>query len=143
MDASPQPVAGSTFSPAIAERLDNELVGWLTSVNADGQPQNSAVWYIRDGNDIVMYSRPDATRLTNLATNPRVAFNLGGDRQGDSITTLEGTAVADPDLPSRLGTAGYIAKYGDENVRLGWTHQDYDGLFSVPIRITITRIRAW
>lgn len=36
-----------------------------------------------------------------------------------------------------------MAKYGDEMVRLGWSHEQYNDEFSVAIRITISRVRAW
>ena len=129
--------------PEVASALDQDLVGWFTTVNPDGKPQSSAVWFIRDGDCLVVYSRLDATRLTNLAGNPKVAFNLRGDERGDAIVTLEGVAAVDASLPTPAGSPDYLAKYRDEIVRLGWTHQQYDNEFSVALRITVTRIRAW
>ena len=51
---------------------------------------NSAVWFIREDDDLVVYSSPTASRMANLAINPRAAFNLRGDFRGDTIVTLEG-----------------------------------------------------
>lgn len=129
--------------PEVRDRVAAELVGWLTTVSPDGQPQASAVWHIVDGGDLVVYSRPDATRLTNLAGNPRVAYNLRGDEHGDDIVTLEGLARVDPNQASALDTDAYLRKYRDEIERLGWTPEQYARDFSVPIRIEVTRIRAW
>ena len=28
------------------ERLDHEVIGWLTTVTAKGRPQSSAVWFV-------------------------------------------------------------------------------------------------
>lgn len=123
--------------------LDEELIGWLTTVNDRGQPQASPVWHVSDGDELVIYSRADATRLTNLRSNPKVAYNLRGDRRGDTVVTLEGTARADSTAPSPIGIPAYMAKYNDEMVRLGWTPDQYDKEFAVAIRITITRVRAW
>lgn len=129
--------------PKVGAQLDEELIGWLTTVDSHHQPQSSPIWFIRDGNDLVLYSRPNATRLTNLATNDHVAFNLRGDRRGDTIVTLEGTAAPQPAAPTPLGVLAYMRKYGDEMVRLGWTHDRYDNEFPVAIRIVVTRVRAW
>ena len=51
----------------IAVRLDRELVGWLTTVSGAGGPQSSAVWFLREGDSILLYSSSTATRLGNLA----------------------------------------------------------------------------
>ena len=128
--------------PSVAARLDQELVGWLTTVNTDGQPQASAVWHVTDGDELVVYSRANATRLTNLESNPRVAYNLRGDAQGDTVVTMEGTARVDSTSPGPLADMTYMTKYTDEMMRLGWTPEEYGEEFPVVIRITITRIRS-
>jgi PPOX class probable F420-dependent enzyme len=90
---SPTSIAGL---PHIAGQLDEELVGWFTTVSPSGQPQSSAVWFLRDGDSLLMYSSDKATRLANIDENPRVAFNLRADARGDVIVTLEGVAGRDP-----------------------------------------------
>ena len=129
--------------PEIKTRLDEELVGWLTTVAPGGQPQSSPVWHVTDANDIIVYSRADATRLTNLAANSRVAYNLRGDVRGNHILTMEGTAQVDETLPGPAGNPAYLAKYETEMLRLGWSPQQYDTDFPVPIRIRLSRIRAF
>ena len=54
----------STMLPGhrVVAHLDQDLVGWLTTVNAQHQPQSSAIWFLRDGDDIIVDSRPGATR---------------------------------------------------------------------------------
>ena len=128
--------------PAVTARLSDSLIGWLTTVNQAGQPQSSAVWHIVEGAELIVYSRPDATRLTNLRSNPKVSYNLRGDRQGDSIVTMEGIARTDPAAPTPLGQPAYMMKYGDEMIRIGWSHEQYDEQFPIALRIEITRVRA-
>lgn len=128
--------------PKVLTQLDSELVGWLTTVSDDGQPQASPVWHVTDGDDLIVFSRPNARRLTNLKNHPKVAYNLRGDPGGDTVVTMEGTARADSTFPSPLGNSSYISKYREEMTRLGWTPAEYDEEFPVAIRITITRIRA-
>ncbi len=63
-------------------RLREELIVWLTTVRADGQPQTSPVWFLWDGETFLIYSRPDAARLRNIAANRRVSLNLDGNGRG-------------------------------------------------------------
>lgn len=127
--------------PNVVDQLDRDLVGWLTTVNRNLQPQSSPVWYLRVGNHLMVYSKANATRITNLETNSSVAFNLRGDKQGDTIVSLEGVAVIEPDSPTPLHVPDYLAKYGDEIVRLGWTNETFDRDYSMPIRIDVQRVR--
>lgn len=129
--------------PDVAARCRTDLVGWLTTVAPHGQPQSSIVWHVVDGDDLVIYSRPDATRLVNLAANPLVAYNLRGDRRGDHVVTMEGRAMVDESLPTPLRNPAYMEKYRAEIRRLGWTPEWYDAHFSTPIRFVVTRIRSW
>ena len=108
-----------TDHPSVIIRLDGELLGWLTTVNDAGRPQASPIWFVIDGDDLLVHNRVDARRLTNLESNPKIAFNLRGDPRGNSIVTLEGTASIDPDVPTPLGSTDYMTKYGDEIVSVG------------------------
>jgi PPOX class probable F420-dependent enzyme len=129
--------------PELAGSLDEDLVGWLTTVTESGQPQSSVVWFLRDGDGLLVYSKPDATKMRNISANEKVAFNLRTDEMGDSMTTFEGTAtVVDSPTPPHQHPA-YFAKYQDQIKRLGWTPEQFSDDYSALIRITINRIRSW
>ena len=63
--------------PATLDRLDTEPIIWLTTVRGNGQPQTSPVWFLRQGNDMLIYSLPDTARVDNIRSNPRVALRMG------------------------------------------------------------------
>lgn len=128
--------------PEVVELINGELVGWLTTVTPVGQPQAQPVWHMIDGEDLVVFNRPTARRLVNIGSNPRVSYNLRGDRHGDEVISMEGIAVLDPSLGSPKSNARYVEKYSDEMSRLGWTTDEYDQEFSTALRITLTRVRA-
>jgi PPOX class probable F420-dependent enzyme len=129
--------------PELAGSLDEDLVGWLTTVTDSGQPQSSVVWFLRDGDGLLVYSKPDATKMRNISANEKVAFNLRTDEMGDSMTTFEGTAtVVDSPTPPHQRPA-YFAKYQEQIKRLGWTPEQFSDDYSALIRITINRIRSW
>ena len=122
--------------------LDGELIAFLTAVKDNAQPQTSPVWFQRDGEDIVVYNRPDARRLRSIETYPRVALTLRADRQGHALVSLEGTAIVESSLPRAKDFPGYEQKYADEIAELGWTPDSFSDEYSVGIRITVTRVRA-
>ena len=48
---------GSTKTGARAlERLETEVIGWLTTTNPDGQPQSSPIWFLWTNEDVLIYS---------------------------------------------------------------------------------------
>ena len=49
--------------PELTAQLEDDLIGWLTTVTKSGQPQSSVVWFLREGDDLVVYSKPDATKM--------------------------------------------------------------------------------
>lgn len=120
--------------------LDDELIGFLTAVNAVGQPQASPVWFVRDGEDLVVYNKPQTPRLDSVAVNPKVAFNLRGDRRAHAIVSIEGVA-AEVELPPAKDFPGYLEKYGREIERLGWTPESFSSDYRTGLRIEITRVR--
>jgi len=125
----------------LPEVLDTDLIGFLTAVDAEGQPQTSPVWYLRDGEDLIVYNRPTAARLTSIASNPLVAFNLRGDLRANAVVTLEGRARVE-NLPPAKDLPGYVSKYGKEIERFGWTPETFSDDYRTGLRITVTRVRA-
>jgi PPOX class probable F420-dependent enzyme len=132
-------------SPAGARadrRLRSEQILWLTTVRADGQPQSSPVWFLWDGETLLVFSQPDAQKIRNLAGNPRVAVHLESEGTGDEVVTIDATAAVDPDVPPSDRIEEYQAKYREGIKGLGWTPARLARDFSVAIRIRPNRVRA-
>lgn len=125
------------------DRLAGEAIIWLTTVRGNGQPQTSPVWFLPMDDELIVYSLPDTARVANIATNPKVALNLDGNGQGGAIVTLEGIARIDLDYPRADEVADYVEKYRDFMARNGWTPDVFASRYSTPIRIALTRSRAW
>jgi PPOX class probable F420-dependent enzyme len=133
----------ATDPPTVASILDHDLIGFLTAVDRGGQPQTAPVWFVRDGDDIVVYNKPDTPRLDSIDVNPKIALNLRGDRRATGAVLIEGIATRDTDLPPARDFPGYVAKYAREIERLGWTPESFSSDYSTGIRIVVTRTRAW
>lgn len=129
--------------PRADHRLDEEPIIWLTTVRPSGQPQTSAVWFLRHGDEFLIYSLPDTARVTNIAANPRVALNLDGNGRGGDIVTMEGIARIDRDAPPAHEIPAYVAKYRSYMERNGWTPEVFAAKYPVAIKVTAQRGRAW
>lgn len=125
------------------EHLENDAVGWLTTVSAQGQPQSSIVAFFWDGAEIIVYSQPGALKVRNIAANPRVAFNLLGDEYGDHMLSVEGIARGDPSLPRQDQVDAYVAKYREPLEHWGMDPAETAADFSLGLRIRPTRIRTF
>lgn len=126
----------------VVDRLASDRIGWLTTVAPDGTPQVSPIWFLWDGDKILVYSL-DSPRARNIAEHPRVSLNLDGNGLGGDIVIVEGSARIDPETPNAAENSAYLAKYLPVMDDYGWTPEWFAGRYSVPIRITPTRFRYW
>ena len=124
------------------ERLAAEKIGWLTTVDPDGQPYSSAIWFLWDDGDIVVYSGKRAMRNANIETNQRVAFNLHTDAGGGDYVAMEGTAQLDTATPPSSANPPYLEKYQHMIEDYGWDNAYFDREYPVAIRVTPTRWRV-
>ena len=123
------------------EHLAADVVGWLTTVAADGTPQASVISFLWEGDTILFYSQPDTPKLRNIARSPLVSFNLQSDPYGDHMLIIEGTAAEDRTVPSSEEHTAYAAKYREPLQHWEMSEAEAARDFSVPIRITPRRIR--
>ncbi len=130
------------FGRHAAQRLRDEIIGWLTTVTADGAPRPIPIWFLWDGDrSILLYSRPGKRKLANIASNPRVSLNLDSNGIDADIVICWGTIGVTRDPPANEVPA-YVAKYAERIAALGWTPESFAADFSVPLRITATRIHG-
>jgi predicted pyridoxine 5'-phosphate oxidase superfamily flavin-nucleotide-binding protein len=72
-------------------RLDDELrtflrqrqIARVTTIGPDGYPHTVPIWYILDGDDIVIATGPAARKIRNIRANPKGAVTVGGDPVND------------------------------------------------------------
>ena len=125
------------------ERLRTEEIAWMTTVRPDGQPQSVPVWFLWDGESFLIYSRPNARKLKNLAENPRVNLNLNSNAVGEDVARAECTAGIVEDVPPATEVGPFLEKYREGIARIGMDPDGFAGAFSVAIRATPTRWQVW
>jgi len=136
------PDASTQAGARALDRLAAELIGWLTTINPDGQPQSSPIWFLWAGDEILIYSGKRAPRNDNVAERQRVAFNLNTDAGGGNVVTMEGEARIDLTAASPVENAAYLAKYRGLIHESGWTLEYFAAEYPVPVLVRPTRWRV-
>ena len=108
------------FGSRVARRLEVDALAWLVTVTPRGAPLPVPVWFLWDGAEVLLYSKPGAAKLRNVEANPAVALHLEGDGRGGDIVVLHGRARLSDDPPADA-VAAYAAKYAWGFARLGVT----------------------
>jgi len=124
----------------IDKRLRAELMMWLSTVRPDGRPHLVPVWFLWDGETILIFSQPNQQKLRNLQHNPNVVVALDTAGQGDDVVMIEGKAelLNDPGVSASL--PAYAEKYKQRLELYGWTGEAMAQDYSQAIRITPTKI---
>jgi PPOX class probable F420-dependent enzyme len=130
------------FGARVARRLRDETVMWLTTVRADGSPDPSPIWFHWDGQSFLIYSQPNTQKLRNIERTPNVALNFDGNGSGGDIIIFNGEARIAPDELPAHQVPDYAAKYADGFRRIGMSPEQFSQAYSVPIRVTPTRVRG-
>lgn len=134
----------SEFGKKALKQLHNEHVVWLTTVGAKTDtPQPNVIWFLYQDGDVIVYTKPGYQRLENIAKNPRVSLNFNSAEDGEAMTIFTGTAVIDPATKSVIHNPEYVEKYEHWMDHIGTTPQAMSDEYTVPIRITLEKLRGW
>jgi PPOX class probable F420-dependent enzyme len=135
--------SGGTEDAHALDRLEHDMIGWLTTVTGEGQPQTFPIWFLWEDGGALIYSDHRAKRNANIAANPRVSLHLNDNGQGGDVVVVEGEARVDPLAPPATGHAGYLAKYGAWIAEFLSSAEEMAAVYSVPIRVRPVRGRAY
>jgi len=134
---------GTELGKRIRRELDEELVVWMTTTSEDGTPQPNPVWFVTDGDDVIVYSHNTAARNRNIQRNPHVSLNFNSDPHADTMSVIIGTARIDNSLPAAIDNPAFQDKYAALIPPIGYTVQQHSDTYGVVIRITPTGVRGW
>jgi PPOX class probable F420-dependent enzyme len=131
------------FGKRVAERLRDDVIVWLTTIDSKGTPQPRPVWFHWDGQSIVIYTRAEGHKLRHIQRNPRVALHFDSDGEGGDIVVFTGTAQIDNAAPRVEGNQGYLDKYLPLITgRIQSDIERFKRAYSVAIRVTPDEVRG-
>lgn len=122
-------------------RLENEKIGWLTTVGTDGTPQPSPIWFLWDGADEVLIYSYESPRVRNIQANPRVAFSFNSEG-GGNVVVFTGTAAVDRSRPPVNQHPAFLAKYAEDLTRINLTPDGFAEGNSAPVVVTLEKLRG-
>ena len=82
-----------TLPDRLKEILDGDEFAHLTTVDSDGWPQASAMWIMRDGENIVFNTAEGRRKWRNLKRDPRVAISISDPEQPYRNFSIQGRVV--------------------------------------------------
>jgi PPOX class probable F420-dependent enzyme len=111
----------------------------ISTVAADGHPHVVPVWFVLDGEELVITSNSRTAKARYLARDPRVAVCVDDERPPYAFVTVRGTATLHPNPPDLLAwTTRIAARYltGVDAAEAGRRYADIDDLI---VRIRVGR----
>ena len=68
---------------AVRDFLSQRLIARVTTIGPDGYPHTVPIWYMLDGDDIVIATGPESRKVKNFRANTKGAVTIGGDPIND------------------------------------------------------------
>lgn len=114
----------------------------LATTRADGRPHVAPVWFLLDGDDLVLTTGRDTVKGRTLARDPRVMACVDDDTPPFSFALVQGSATFSEDLTELHNWAGRIAaRYMGED-----RAEEYAARNGVPgeilVRVRIEKVTA-
>lgn len=122
--------------------LTKPLIARISTNGANGYPHTAPVWFMLDGDDVVIISERDTRKIKNLLRDPRAAVQIGGE-PGDPYAVLfrgELTMTDDADhaVTNRM-TRHYEGDNADKSIE-EWRDLDMVVLRMAPQSIVVTKL---
>ncbi|HEY6795822.1 MAG TPA: TIGR03667 family PPOX class F420-dependent oxidoreductase [Kineosporiaceae bacterium] len=131
------------FGACVARHLREDVVVWLTTVSPTGAPAPNPVWFLWDGAaTVLVFSLPGAARVGHIHHSSKVSLNFASGGADGDIVVISGIAEPAPHGPAADQVTAYLDKYADRMAHIGLTPRAFAEHHSMPIRITLTRVRG-
>ena len=131
----------------VERRLREEMIVWLTTVTPGGKPIPVPVWFLWDGDSVLIYTRRHKPKERYIEANPNVSLNFdsdgGADGVGGNIVQFDGTARIDLDARPVIEMDAYVEKYRQPIQELGMTPETFSTTYPIPIRVKPTKLRGF
>ena len=127
--------------PEAKRRIAEDRVVWLTTVTDRGIPAPNPVWFVPDGDDLLVFSEPGSRKVHNVEQRPIVTLHFNSDPDGGDVVVIIGEAqVTHGQAPSRA--RGYLEKYEADIVGpLQTTVEEIDRTYDTMLRVRPMRVR--
>jgi PPOX class probable F420-dependent enzyme len=147
MSASATGITGidftTDFGKRALKRLETEQIVWLTTVNANGQPLPSPLWFLWQDDAVLIYSQPKAPKVLAISHNSNVTLSFNATEHGGNVVVFRGIAEVVEPSPPASGNEAYIAKYREGLKSYGATPEEFAADYAQLIRVELTGLRGY
>jgi PPOX class probable F420-dependent enzyme len=134
-------VPGDRPRPTIRQALERDPIVWVGTTRPDGAPHLVPLWFVWDGNAVLVFSKPGAQKVRNIRADPRVMLAVGRPDASFDVELVEAIAEL-PSPPVRLPDA-FVTKYEQAARDAGIGLDRFRREYAQPIRIRPTRWLGW
>lgn len=128
------------LTPAMRDFLAETHFAVMTTINKDGSPQLTVMWYELQGNEIMLNTKQGRQKVYNIRRNPRVGFIVEAGYRYlalyGKVTLIEDQALAQEDV--RRLAIRYLGEVEGEARVLA----EYQKEARITIRMQIEQISA-
>lgn len=128
----------TAFTDEVRAFLDVPRIATLGTINRDGTPLLTPLWFARDGNDLWIAIGPDSPKARNIRRDPRVTLVIL-DNGGYTYVTVGGRATFESGEDGARSQAMAVRYLGEERGKR-FAARDYIRV-EVVCRITVQHVR--
>lgn len=118
--------------------LEKPWIGRLATTSPDGFPHVVPLWYMIDGDDVIITAERRTVKVGNLALDNRAALNVGGEPEQGPAYLIRGR-VATSDDPDQVWLKKITHHYEDEE-QAARDLAEWVTLDMVLLRMTVERV---
>lgn len=130
------------FGQRAYKRLQDEEVLWLTTTDSQSVPQPRPVWFLWDGETILVFSQPQGFKVAHIQQNSKVALHLNCTFTGGDVVVLLGEAEVMEEPAAEDQMQAYLEKYARGLQDINMTAQEFEESYKTAIRIKPTHLRG-
>lgn len=92
-DVVTYPMTPVTLPDPLKTVLDSRAFAHLTTLDPDGTPQSSAMWIMRDGDNIVFNTAEGRRKWRNLQRDPRISISISKQDEPYQNWSIQGNVI--------------------------------------------------
>ncbi|MBK8986026.1 MAG: pyridoxamine 5'-phosphate oxidase family protein [Chloroflexi bacterium] len=90
------------FDDQLRTLLMQPTIARFSTVRPDGYPHTVPVWFMLDGDDLLVFSLRGTRKVKNALANPKGCLSLGGDPAGSPGYLIDGDLTVEDDPDHRM-----------------------------------------
>jgi PPOX class probable F420-dependent enzyme len=129
------------LSPAVRQFLGERRFAVVATINPDGSPQQTVLWYELQGNEVMLNTAAGRKKDENLRRDPRISISV---EDGYRYVTISGTAqLIDDQQVAQADIRSLAIRYNGEEEGNRQSVEQFSKQHRITIRVPIERVKAY